>query len=84
MMFAPMTAYGPRQQKQKEETFAQYNERINIRLIKFIRDASFQPIKTSTRLFSSLHYAPEKENGFVLTPMGIAVYFSSFTRVRLS
>ena len=34
----PMTAYGPGAKK-KEETYSQYNERVNVKLIKFIKDA---------------------------------------------
>ena len=65
----PMTAYGPGSKK-KEETFAQYNERINIRLIKFIRDAVISANKDLDSPFSSLHYAPDKENGFVFDSDG--------------
>jgi FG-GAP repeat. len=57
-----MTAYGPGSKK-KEETYAQYNERINVRLIKFIKDAIISANKDLNSPFSSLHY--DKASGFV-------------------
>ena len=57
----PMTAYGPGA-KIPSETYAQYNERINVRLIKFIRDAIISANKDLNSPFTSLHY----ENGFVV------------------
>ena len=44
----PMTSYGPGD-KRKEETYAQYNNRVNVKLLKFVRDA----VKCADTSFSS-------------------------------
>jgi len=55
-----MTAYGPGS-KIPSETYAQYNERINIRLIKFIKDAIVTANDSTLSPFTSLH----SENGII-------------------
>ena len=71
----PMTAYGPGSKK-KDETYAQYNERINVRLIRFIKDA----IKAADRdtsgqvsPFASLHY--DNGSGFIEDSSGLRCIF---------
>ena len=63
----PMTAYGPGSKK-KEETYAQYNERINVRLIKFIKDAINSANNNTNSPFTSLHRDPT--SGFILDSSG--------------
>jgi len=61
----PMAAYGPGAKK-KDETYTEYNERVNVKLIKFIRDALVSTNADVRSPFSSL----KLNNGFIVDSLG--------------
>jgi hypothetical protein len=50
-----MTKYGPGE-KRKEETYSEYNNRINVKLLKFIKEAIAKANSEILSPFSGLHY----------------------------
>ncbi|HEX7510687.1 MAG TPA: hypothetical protein VF335_05265, partial [Chitinivibrionales bacterium] len=67
-----MLAYGPGD-KRKEETYAQYNNRINIKLLKFIRDALRRANSAAISPFAGLHF--DRVSGNIVDSLGHRTVF---------